>query len=63
MNKYKANFIGISKIVYAYNLDQAFQEAEIFANKNQIELYSMIDLEEFVEQPPYFGIYQKIDKN
>lgn len=62
MNKYKANFIGISKIVYAYNLDQAFQEAEIFADKKGLELYSITDLEEFTEAPPYFGIYSKIDK-
>lgn len=62
MNKYIAKFNGISKIVFAYNLDQAFQEAEIFARRKKITLLSIEDLEQFEEKPPYFGIYEKIDK-
>lgn len=57
MNKYIVKFIGISKIVYAYNLDQAIQEATIFAKKRGLNQNTIIDCEEFVENPPYFGIY------
>jgi len=57
MNKYLAKFIGISKTVYAYNLEQAIQEATLFAIKRGLKRNTIIDCEEFVEDPPYFGIY------
>lgn len=61
MRKYIAKFIGISKIVYAYNLDQAFQESLIFGDRRKLKLSSIIDCEEEVLKPPYFGIYNIID--
>lgn len=59
INKYTAKFIGIEKTVYAWNLDQAFQEAKIFANEKCLVLESVIDLQESIdeENTPYFGIY------
>lgn len=61
MNKYIAKFIGISKVVYAYNLEQSFQEALVFGDKRKLILNSIIDCEENVLKPPYFGIYNMID--
>lgn len=58
MYKYKVKYIGISKICYAYNLEQAFQEAEIFGLKRGLSMdFTIEDTEEFTEKPPYFGIY------
>ena len=31
--------------------------------RKKISLLSIEDLEQFEEKPPYFGIYEKIDKN
>ena len=57
MNKYIANYIGISKVVYAYNLEQAIIEATIFAQKRNLKRNTIIDCDEFISNPPYFGIY------
>jgi len=61
MKKYIAKFIGISKTVYAYNLEQAFQESLVFGNARNLILNSVVDCEEEIKKPPYFGIYNIID--
>ncbi|SED11235.1 hypothetical protein SAMN04489761_4312 [Tenacibaculum sp. MAR_2009_124] len=65
INKYKANYIGISKTVYAWNLGQAFQEAEIWGSEKGLTLLSITDLEQTITENkcPYFGIYQQFDNN
>lgn len=60
MQKYIANFVGVKKVIYAYNLEQAFQEANIFANKHKLEKHTITDCDEFIDNPPYFGIYNMI---
>lgn len=60
MQKYIANFVGVKKIIYAYNLEQAFQEANVFADKHKLEKHTITDCDEFIKNPPYFGIYNMI---
>ena len=57
MYKFIAQFVGIAKTVYANNIGQAFQEADVFAAKHGLEKHSITDCEIFVQNPPYFGIY------
>ena len=63
INKYTAQFKGISKTVYTWNLGQAFQEASIWADKKGLELLTVTDHEESIleSECPYFGIYQKFN--
>ena len=55
--RYNVNFKEFKKVCYAYNLEQAFTEADVFARKHQLSSDFTIDeTEKFVENPPYFGI-------
>lgn len=55
--KYIINFKEKAKVCYAYNLEQAFTEAKVYARKNKLSLdFSIEDSETFVENHPYFGI-------
>ena len=60
MQKYIVNFVGVTKVAYAYNLEQAFQEANIFGDKHSLEKHTITDCDEFIDNPPYFGIYNMI---
>lgn len=64
INKYIAQFEGITKTIYCWNLEQAFIEAEIWGNKRNLNLLSIIDLDvQILEcETPYFGIYQNLEK-
>ena len=60
MQKYIASFVGVKKVIYAYCLEQAFQEANIFADKHGLGKHTITDCDEFIDNPPYFGIYNMI---
>jgi hypothetical protein len=60
--KYIVNFNEKVKVCYAYNLEQAFTEAETFARKYNLPQDFTIEEKtgEFIENPPHFGIREPI---
>lgn len=57
MFRYTVYFKEFRKVCYAYNLEQAFTEANVYARKNKLSLdFSIEDSETFVENHSYFGI-------
>ena len=59
--KYIVHFKEKTRICYAYNLEHAFTEAELFARRYGLfQNFIIKETEEFIDNPPYFGIRETL---
>ena len=59
--KYIVHFKEKARVCYAYNLEHAFAEAEVFARRYGLfQDFIIKETGEFIDNPPYFGIREPL---